>query len=251
MHTVGMVVSVCAFLFDGLLVLRGARSRLFRVFPLFYSYLVYSFCASLALYAVYFSWSDSQSYRSAFWINYLITILAEFMVLVEISDQVFRAFPAIRNLGRALTGAISIGFGLVYILPAVFEPASRSLAILDFSLRASITKAVILATLFYAARHYGSKLNRNVAGIMLGFSLYLAMNIVIMAAAKAFGRSAFAQILWAMLPAASLLCVVVWTNALWQVIPVAETSRPSGADPEGVALALMRFNSELSKILHK
>ena len=58
MHILGMAISFCAFLLEGLLILRGAGSRLFRLFPLFYSYIIYVFCGILGMYLIY--WLDPQ-----------------------------------------------------------------------------------------------------------------------------------------------------------------------------------------------
>ena len=184
MHILGIVISFCVFLLGGLLILRGAVSGLIRLFPLFYSYIIYNFCGFIGMYLIY--WRDPQLYPSAYWIYYLVSILVEFTVLVEISDQIFRPFPAIRNLGRALTIVISIALGFVYILPAILGSTPRRPALFDFALRACVTKAVILVVLFYVARHYGSELGRNVGGLMFGFAIYLAMNIAWLAAGKAF-----------------------------------------------------------------
>lgn len=247
-----MVISYGALLLEGLLILRGAGARVFRVFPLFYSYIVYIFCCSLGLYLIY--WLRPQAYPSAYWIYYLVNILVEFTVLVEISDQIFRPFPAIRNLGRALTILISAGLGITYVLPTIMVSASRSHVLLDFALRASVTKAIILVVLFYVARHYGSELGRNLAGLMLGFSIYVGMNVAIMASAQAFGSVLFARILWFMEPLAFALCLLVWNVALWKLALVPEMTAISpvaGRESEAVALELTRFNSELSKLLHK
>ena len=123
MHILGMGISFCALLLDGLLILRGVRGRLFKLFPLFYSYIIYAFCGTLAMYVIY--WQYPLVYPSAFWIYYLVSILVEFTVLVEISDHIFLSFRAIRNLGRALTIVISVGLGLLYMLPAVLWSAAR------------------------------------------------------------------------------------------------------------------------------
>ena len=48
------------------------------------------------------------------------------------------------------------------------------------------------------------------AGLMLGFSIYVAMNIATMASAKAFGAGLFAQVLWFMSP----LCLRAMSNGL-------------------------------------
>ena len=252
MHILGIAISVCALLLEGVLILRGVGRRLFGLLPLFYSYIVFIFGCSLGMYLIY--WLQPNVYPSAYWIYYLVSILVEFAVLVEISDQIFRPFLAIRNLGRALTILVAAGLGLLYILPTILRPASMSRTLLDFALRASVTKAVILVVLFYAARHYNSLSRRYVSGLMLGFSIYVAINVVIMASAKAFGSSVFAHILWFMEPLASALCVLVWTVSLWELAPMPSmvTISPGTAgSSESVALELTRFNSELSKFLHK
>ncbi len=227
-------------------------SHVFRLFPLFYSYIIYAFCGTLALYLTL--WLEPRRYATAYWVYFLVTILAEFMVLVEISDQIFRSFPAIRHLGRALTLVIAAGLGGFYILPTILWSTDRTETLFDFALRASVTKAIILAVLFYVARHYGSQLGRNVAGLMLGFSIYVAMNIATMAGAKAFGEGLFAQVFWFILPLSSVLCLMVWTLSLWEYSPIPGSGRMSpvmGRDSGVVALELTRFNSELTKFLHK
>jgi hypothetical protein len=252
MHILGMAISFCVFLLEALLILRGAGTRVFRVFPLFYSYIIYCFCGFLAMCLIY--WLDPQVYPSAYWIFYLVSILVQFAVLVEISDQIFQPFPAIRHLGRALTIVISAALGLIYMLPVVLWSSGRRPALLGFALRASVIKVIILVVLFYVARHYGSQLGRNVGGLMLGLSIYVAINVAIMASAKAFNPVLFGPILWFMAPLASALCLLVWNLALWEVAPMPSLhtiSTATGGDSEAVALELTRFNSELSKLLHK
>jgi hypothetical protein len=252
MQTLGMSISFGVFLLEGLLILRGARSRLYGIYPLFYSYIVYCFCGSLAMYLFY--WLAPQIFPSAYWIYYLVCILAEFTVLVEFSDHIFRPFPAIRNLGRALTLAISITLGLAYILPAILGAVHRRPALLDFALRASVTKATILVVLFLCIRHYGSHLGRNVADLMFGFAIFLAVDITANAIGKAFSPALSANVVWVLPPLGSLLCVSVWTISLWDLVPV-PGMQPSLAgtpsDSRAVALELHRLNSELSKFMRK
>ena len=248
MHTLGISISLCAFALEVGLVLRGAQIKVFRSFPLFYSYITYATCATVALYIIYFL--DRPIYRSLFWINYLINDLAEFAVLVEISDHVFKPLVAIRSLGRALTIALTTGFGLLYILPTILWARGSTAALADFTLRVSLTKAIILAALFFAAWNYSFPLSRNVAGLMLGFAIYVAMNVAMMASAKAFSSSLVAGMLWVLSPLGSALCMLVWTTSLWELAPIPRR-QASGRDAETVALELTRFNSDLSRFLHK
>jgi hypothetical protein len=212
---------------------------------------VYCLAGTVALYFLH--WRAPLHYPSAYWINYLVSILAEFMVLIEISDHIFRAYPAIRSLGRGLTILISVVLGLFYVLPTIVWSSRRSLALLGFSLRAYETKAIILLALFYIARHYGSPLGRNVGGLMLGFSVYVALNIALMASARFFGPVVYGRTLWVMEPVSSLLCMAIWNASLWNSapIPISEIPSEMPADSEVLTLQLTRFNTELSKILHK
>ncbi len=252
MHILGMAISFSGFLLLGSLILRGARSHVFRLFPLFYSYITFIFCGTLGLYLTL--WLEPQRYATAYWIYFLVTILAEFMVLVEISDQIFRSYPAVRYLGRALTLLIAASLGGLYILPTILQSTDRTGTLFDFTLRASVTKAIILAVLFYVARHYASQLGRNVGGLMLGFAIYVGMNIATMAGAKAFGEGLFSQVFWFMVPVSSVLGISIWVLSLWEYSPVPDRRRVApvmGKDSEAVALELTRFNSELTKFLHK
>jgi len=252
MQILGIAVSACAFLLGGTVLFRGIAGKCLKLFPLFYSYMVYVFGGSIVMYLVY--GFDRSAYRSAYWFYFLISILVEFAVLVEISDHIFQSLPAIRHLGRALTVAISATLALTYILPVILWEQSRRLALLDFALRASVTKVIVLAALFIAARHYGLQIGKSVAGLMLGFSIYLGLNIANLAANKAFHPALYGGIYWIMTPTAYSLCLLVWTVALWDYVPAPSRSTISpvaGEGSESLALELTRFNNQLSKLIDK
>ncbi len=252
MHLLGMVVGYGSVGLEALLLWRASQGRLLPRFLFFYSYLIYVFCGSFALWVVY--WTRPSFYAPTYWFYFLLSILVEFAVLLEISDHIFQPFPAIRHLGRALTILISFTFALVYILPAILYSHGRSTALLDFALRASVTKAVIVAVLVFTAHHFGLQLGKNVAGLMLGFSTYLGVNVANFAAAQSFGQALYARILWVMSPLAYTLCLLVWTIALWKLAPMPRTDsvRPAvGGNSQALTLELARFNSALSRFLHR
>jgi len=204
------------------------------------------------MYVVY--WLDRPAYRSVYWLYFLVSILVEFSVLVEISDHIFKNLPALRHLGRAITIVISAVLALVYILPVILWSSGIPPALLGFALRASATKVIVLAVLFLVARHYRSELGKNVAGLMLGFSIYLGVNVANLAASVAYGFALYNRMLWIMSPIAFTLCLLVWTIALWDFVPVPNRSIVSpvaGRDSEDVALELARFNNKLSKLIDR
>lgn len=251
MHFLGFATTFGGLGLCALLILRGAQGRYAKLFPLFYSYLIYVLCSTVVGLFVY--WTRPSSHASVYWLSYVLSIVVEFAVLVEVSDHIFQPFPAIRNLGRSLTILLSVALGLTYILPTILWSHDMRSGLLDFALRASLTKAIILAALFYATRHFGLKLGRNVAGLMLGFSIYVGVNIANFACDKQFGNL-YSGILWVMSPVAYTLCLLVWTGALWKLAPMPETHTVATADEgdsEALALELARFNNALSRFLHK
>ena len=220
-------------------------------FPFFYSYLGCGFCGTVALFLV--SRLRHDAYPYVYWLYFLLGIVVEFAVLVEISDHLFEPFPAIRQLGRLLTITISLGLGLVYILPTILHSHGGQSVLLDFALRASLTKAMILGALLLAAHHYGLRIGKNVAGLILGFSIYLGVNVANFAAEQIFSHL-YAKILWVMSPIAYTLCSAIWLIALWDFVPMplkSTTSPNVGRDSGDVALELTRFNCELSKFLRR
>lgn len=222
-------------------------------FPLFYSYLVYVFVGSSVAILIY--WSRPSLYPTCYWLYFLVCLLAEFAVLIEISDHMFARFPAIRRLGRILAISIATASFLVYIIPSLFKAKSSSSALLDFSMRTSLAKGMIIIALLVAARSYRLPLGRNVAGLLLGFGLYVGVNIANYAAAQGFGRTLYAGVLSVMYPLAYTLCLFVWTVAMWRFQPVQQpslrTSEPSARAGDELADQLGRLNNSLGKLLRK
>jgi len=244
MRLLGLGVSLSVLLTEGLLIYRGVRTRVAKYYPLFFAYLIYDFTTTAGVYLVY--WIRPSVHASVYWFCYVLSIVVEFAVLVEISDHVFQRLPALRSLGRALAIVISGALGLSYVLPALLQSQRMWKALLGFALRTSLTKAVLLAALFLVVRHFGVMLERNVAGLMLGFSIYLAVNIANFAIDESF-RALYGPIFWILSPAAYLLCLLVWTRTLWHAAPLPAT----GVDSETVGLELARFNGVLSRFLRK
>ena len=249
MLNLGMTISVCGFSLCAIILARGISKGYLKLFPLFYSYMIYEVSGTAVMYGVYVFYR--QAYPSAFWYYYLLGILVEFSVLVEISDHIFQPFPAIRRLGRALTLLISIGFAIFYLIPSIIGAQERQAALLDFTLRSSVTKLVIILAILIASRQFKSKLGMNVAGLILGFTIYLGVNVANSAAAKAFDPAIYAQVLWIISTASYGLCVLVWTVSLWNCVPASSKQAVAEGDPRDIELGLTRFNHQLSKFLER
>ena len=253
MQTLAQWIGFSTLAFEAILLGRAVRGRFLNQFPYFYSYLFYVFCSSVLLFPIYLL--RLQLYASAYWFYFLITILVEFAIVVEISDHTFRPYPAIRSLGRGIILLVLAAFGIAFIIPALFRSHAPGMGFLDFSLRSSLTKAFIILALLAVVRHYRVALSRNVRGLVLGFSIYLLMNVANFAAAQAYGRVVYARFLWIMSPIASALCLFIWTVSMWIREPVLQsdaTVQGSGRKrQEELQVGLAQFDKTLTKLLRK
>jgi hypothetical protein len=228
------------------------RGILFRLW-LFYSYLIYCLTTRVVTIGAYYL--APGSYASVFWFVFLTTVIAEFAVLVQVGDYIFDPYPAIRQIGRFLTVSIGAMFIALYIGPSLLEPRPRSLAILDLVIRCSVAKAAIVIVLLGVAGYFRIPLGKNIAGIMMGFSIYLALNTANFALAETYGRSQYSQTFATVGPLTQTLTFLVWAVALWQPQPNLLSNREVPGGQEGISEPLSRqlgrFNTALTRLLRR
>jgi hypothetical protein len=90
---------------------------------------------------------------------------------------------------------------------------------------------------------------------MMGFGLYLGVYMASLAAAQIFGKVLYARIHLFILPLGSILCLAVWTAAMWQPESVSLTGHELSVgrhrSSEELSYKLVRFNRTLTKLLRK
>jgi hypothetical protein len=246
-------LAITGFVLETALIVRAARGRFLSHFRFFYSYIAFVLAgtaASLALYRFL-----PIHHKSFFWFYFLITLVAEFAVLVEMSDHIFDPYPAIRQLGRFITLCTGTAFFFLYILPSLLQSRPSGITILDLVKRSSLTKAVIIIVLLAAARYYRLPLGRNISGMMLGFSGYLAINVANFALAEKYGAELYGRTFSVVGPLSFALGLLVWTIALWRYEPAIAVGWKPLEDYAGTSEPLRyqlgRFNTTLSRLLGK
>lgn len=251
MHSASLISEVVGYLSGGLLIAQGFRRRLFGRLPYFYSYVTYTVVTSLFVRAL--SWTLPSSHAKVFWWNFLVIVLAEFAVVVEISDHVFEPYPAIRGLGLILVGVISAALFLIYVLPSLGSYPSSRAFLLGFVKKAATLKTAALLVVLAVARRYRLRLRRNTAGMALGFCVYLGANLANFALAERDPARIYEPTFSLIGPLSFTLALVIWTVALWSyqpTTPTVEELRPAeGYGSESVRVELQRMNSALMRLL--
>ncbi len=238
---------------EATILVRAARSRLFIRFPFFCSYMAYVLCGALFCTVIFYV--QPERYATVFWFHLLLMTLAEFAVLLELTEEVFRRYPVVRRMGRFIVVGICLSFFALSIVPSILEHRPSDLKFLDLMKLSSLAKGVAIAALLGFARKYHLALGRPVAGIVLGFAVYFAVSIANYAAAGEFGRSLYAQVLWRLAPLSYAVSLLIWTVSLWHYKAPATHPRVEYETPGGPSLPvreqLRRFNASLTRVLRR
>ncbi len=206
---------VGSFLLELALLWRGKKAGLLSQLPFFYSYIGYTLLWSFVTLPIF--WFRSDLYSSAYWLFYLVNVVAEFAILVEISDHVFAPFAALRYLGRVIATLISLALSVGFIIPALARHLPSGATIINFCLWASLTKTLVVLAVIVAARYYRLRLSRSAAALVTGFGLYLSIYATNFAAAAVYGKVLYAAIFRFIMPSGWLVCLLTWTVALWKL----------------------------------
>jgi hypothetical protein len=245
---------MAAFYALGLLILFPAlRGGRVSQFPLFYGYIIYLLVSGVVVDAQYY-WAPAV-YPTGVWFRLLLSFVAEFAVIAEVSDHIFSPYPALRQLGRFLTLLVSLAFFFLYILPPFLLPRPSDAALIDLTKRSALTKGAIIVVLLAAARIYRLKLNSAVSGLLLGFTFYLATKVANCALVEAFGWGLYGKTFSYVFPLSFLLAMLVWTVAFWHYQPALVEVRRSPAGVERVSDSLgdqlEKANTALIRLLEK
>ncbi len=227
MLTVSFGIMVLGYVAGALLLTKAARKRLFARFPFFYCYVTYTLASFLLVYAL--PWVMPELYVRVFWWNFLVTVLAEFAVIVELSDHLFEPYPAIRGLGRLLVATVAITLFLLYIVPSFGSYPSSRAFLLGFVKKAATVKAAALLVVLAVARRYRLRLGMNTSGMALGFCVYLGANLANFALAERDPARIYEPTFSLIGPLSFTLALVIWTVALWSYQPAATIVEQSGA----------------------
>ena len=162
---------------EAFILLRGAFNGLFKRYPLFFAYLTCVFVkevVGLLTYQVSYDF-----YSLVYWPADLITILASCLVIFEIFRAATRHKPGIRRLTQSAlltVFVLTISYAATDFAHDHFMTFSRVVANLGRDFR-YVEAGILLAMLWLLAR-YRLSLGRNSLGIMIGYSFYLALNVV-------------------------------------------------------------------------
>jgi hypothetical protein len=212
-----------AIALEVLILCRGLFTSLLRRFPLFYLYIGGILVTEIARFCCY--QFTPQHYPVFYWNTEVLAITVSYGVLVEIFRSSLKHHGGMARLVQkslVIIFVLAASYVATDLLHGGFHSVPRAAAELGRDLR-YVEAAMLLVLLWFFGR-YRISLNRNLLGMMLGYSLFFSLNVVDLALLFSSAREASVGLTrW--LPAAYVLTLAIWCASLWSVAP--EPVQPS------------------------
>jgi hypothetical protein len=219
---------VLAYALLGILFFRAFKFGLWKRYPLFFAYVVYTgFWSVIQGLPVVF---QHPAYPKLFWTTHLGSAVLRFAVAAEVYRQVFSDNAHLRRTARAV---LTVSVSLIVLLFWIMGPSPGASVILDFLRKISFVVAVWILVVLGLAAYYGLRIGRNVWGIALGLLIFMGSELVHLAAMDLFPRL---RTPWGYVHPIAYVCMLaIWVWSLWNYAP-----NPSvqGMEAEASAQAL-------------
>ena len=165
--------------------------KLHRVFPRFFSYIIFQILKSGILFLVYRLYE--QRYFEAYWTGNAISVVLAVAVMDEMLQHVFKDYGGAQNLG-AVIFRWSCGLLLVLAIVTAFTSeqgsADRVVAgVLTFDRSVRVMQCGLFCLLMVLCRLLKNCWRQQVVGIALGFGIFASIEMILVSAAMRYGGS--------------------------------------------------------------
>ena len=156
------------------------RRKLHKDFPIFFSFTV----VQIAIFTVEFPayrWFSSSAYFYTFWIASAVNVILAFKIIHEVFLDIFRPYPALRDLGTALFKwaaliMVLVSVVVISITPGWDDPFSRTIEIVQRCVRVIQCGMVLFLLAF--CKNLAVSWKRLSFGIALGFGLFAGVELL-------------------------------------------------------------------------
>ena len=212
---------LAAILVQGILVGILCAKRMWRRFPLFFSYIVTGFLFSVALYIIYLLAFRLRFlrliYPNVYWVNEGLAVLLGIAVVYEIFKHLFSPYPGLRKLA---TQVFQVSIALLVLLGCIVAYAQPlgernhiQAALMLVEQASRILEIGLLLFLFLFASAFGLHWRQYAFGIALGLGIFVAVELVGITMRVQFGVTAN-SIFNTVRMIAFNLSLVIWTTYL-------------------------------------
>lgn len=207
---------------ESALLMRGGVTGAIRKFPLFYVYIACVLAKEIAGVVSYALLP--KTYATVYWPTELATIMASFAVLVEIFRRSVRRNPGILRFSQTFL-LFAFWLTTVYVCVGFSDGQLRSIyhALAELGSDLRLLEGALLIVLLWLLVRYRISLGRNLAGVIVGYSFWVGVNLTDFAFLYSRGNES-SVFLRTLVPASYTITLAIWLLSLW-------TTRPEPLQP--------------------
>ena len=228
---------------EALLIFRIWRTRNVREYPLFFSYVTFILVQEILSYLV--AHLRPTFYPGLYWSTEFIGVFAGCAVVLEFAWIGLAEFPGVAKLARVAliaTFLLTVGKVLLTAIQGALGWPVSLIVQLERDMR-FVQIAAIFSLLLLFLR-YQVPLGRNLRGIIIGYGLFLAINIVNLTYLERLGETVY-SLASHIQSSAYFFALCVWTASLWL-----RAAQPATAGPPlqtGYSEILDRTREQLAR----
>ena len=193
------------------------QRKLHRVFPHFFSYIIFQILKSAILFLTYHYYGEG--YFDAYWTGNAISVMLAVAVMDEILQHVFKEYGGAQNLGSVIF-RWACGLLLVLAIVTAFTSQQGSadrvvVGVLTFDRSVRVMQCGLFCLLMILCRLLKNCWRQQVFGIALGFGVFASIELILVSVAMRYGGSAGSTISLVK-SAAYNLVTILWIGYLRQ-----------------------------------
>lgn len=182
-------------------------------FPIFYSYVGCVLIIDAT--AIPLVHTSPKAYFLFYWSSEFLTAVLGYALIIEIYHLSLKRFPGVARLVKLLLVVVFLGI-LVKSCAGLLANANVTLpyAIGDLERTLRQLQAVMLGCLLIIFAYYRIPASSNLRGIILGYSLFVAVDVVSVTIIT-HPATGFAALIRSVEPAVYGVSLLIWTASLW------------------------------------
>lgn len=237
---------------ESFLLVRAAKTKLLKRFPVFYSYI--SFVLLIDLVAIPLFKLSHNVYFLFYWSTAFLQAVLGYGVIVEIYNNSLKNYLGVARLVKILLLLVFLGVAVKVGINLLNKPEvvlPYAIANVERNLRQ--VQAVLLFCLLGLFVYYKIPADRNVRGLILGYSLFIGADVISFTFIT-HPTTGFALLMRYLNPVCYAIALIIWSAALWSPSPepVLQGTQGIERDYENLAretrIFLLRARSHLIRV---
>jgi hypothetical protein len=229
------------------------RRELHRVFPRFFSYILFQILKSACLFAAYKYFPEN--YFDAYWTGNAVSVIFTVVVMDEILRSLFKEYGGIQILGTTI---FRWSCGLLLLLAILGALSSGETAgdrvvaaVFAFDRSMRLMQVGLFLLLMFLCRFLRNCWRQQVFGIALGFGIFASVELILVSVVMRYG-DAHVAIISLLKSTAYNAVTLVWIGYLKQqphLVPRVEAASPAELDPD--ASFMLRVEQAVDRVLSR